>query len=831
MSVAFLATALIPIAIIGLFSLRHTTQSLTETILDSRENSLHTRAQQIETFLRSAEQDIDFLSNIPAIHGVLRALDNDGLDEESNSTYEQWLRRFNAVAVGLMGKKSHYARIRYLNDEGMEMARVDRLNTSLRLAQPRDLRDNVHDPFFKATIQLEEGSLTVSPLALDRIDGKVQRPLLPLIHFAMPIYDLDGAARGMVSISVNGKSFLNWLPRQTTDGRTYYVVNETGHFLRHPDVAQEWGFDVPEAKGATVEHLFADQAQTLTGGTSAMIQHDGRHGMLVSVPIHPNSRNAKRTWSLITSIPTSYIAQQTASIKQTFFLVTIASIALVLFVTFVVVRDIAGPLGHISTAASRIAKGDINQEIPYHRGDEIGTLAHAFRELLDYITGLADAAQGLSHGDLSVTVEPKSPHDVLSKNFAKVQTTLHGLVSESRGLIDSAQTGELSHRGNSDRFHGVYRDLVEGINTMFDAVVAPLREASDVLERVAKRDLTIRMTGEYQGDYATLKSSLNTAITNLDNGLAHITSGSQQVAMAAAHISNGSQTLADNAAQQARTLQQVTDSLQDMATMSQQNTSSAETGRALAENTRQSARKGGDSMQRLSEGIRAIKSSSHETAKIVKTIDDIAFQTNLLALNAAVEAARAGEAGRGFAVVADEVRNLAMRSAEAARHTAELIASAVQKAEDGIIQHEEVAHNFEDITTHVDQVSTVMDEIASASAQQNRAVDALNTAIEHVNTMTQHTAGSSEEAASAAQELSGQSLEMQHLLHTFALTETGISDIDNGVTTGAPRGHRPRQLSANGPENSAVVDTMTAALPPGLMELFEDDEDDTLQQF
>jgi hypothetical protein len=133
-------------------------------------------------------------------------------------------------------------------------------------------------------------------------------------------------------------SFLNWLPRQTTDGHTYYVVNETGHFLRHPDVAQEWGFDVPEAKGATVQHLFADQAQTLTSGTSPMIQHDGRHGMLVSVPIHPNSRNAKRTWSLITSIPTRYITQRTASIKQTFFLVTIASIDLVLFVTLTAIR-------------------------------------------------------------------------------------------------------------------------------------------------------------------------------------------------------------------------------------------------------------------------------------------------------------------------------------------------------------------------------------------------------------------------------------------------------------------------------------------------------------
>ena len=117
----------------------------------------------------------------------------------------------------------------------------------------------------------------------------------------------------------------------------------------------------------------------------------------------------------------------------------------------------------------------------------------------------------------------------------------------------------------------------------------------------------------------------------------------------------------------------------------------------MAEQARSSADKGVESMGRMSSAINRIKSSSDSTAKIVKTIDEIAFQTNLLALNAAVEAARAGDAGKGFAVVAEEVRNLAMRSAEAAKNTANLIEDAVKNSENGVAINAEVLKNFQDI--------------------------------------------------------------------------------------------------------------------------------------
>jgi methyl-accepting chemotaxis protein len=176
------------------------------------------------------------------------------------------------------------------------------------------------------------------------------------------------------------------------------------------------------------------------------------------------------------------------------------------------------------------------------------------------------------------------------------------------------------------------------------------------------------------------------------------------------------------------------------------------------------------SMRQLSEAIEKIKLSSDNTAKIVKTIDEIAFQTNLLALNAAVEAARAGDAGKGFAVVAEEVRNLAMRSAEAAKNTANLIEGSVKDAEAGVTINQEVLANLQEINENVNKVSEVMNGITSGTEQQREAINQVNHAVEQVNQITQQVAASSEESAASAEELMAQCDEMLSMVKTFRLS-------------------------------------------------------------
>jgi methyl-accepting chemotaxis protein len=281
------------------------------------------------------------------------------------------------------------------------------------------------------------------------------------------------------------------------------------------------------------------------------------------------------------------------------------------------------------------------------------------------------------------------------------------------------------------------------------------------------------MQGNYQGDYASLKTALNTAVTNLDRGLVLVAGVAEQVSQAAGQIDAGSQSLAQGTSEQACTLQEVSSSLQEMDAMSAQNAQLAQQARNLADEARHSANRGITSIQRLSEAIDAIKDSAEKTAKIVKTIDDIAFQTNLLALNAAVEAARAGDAGKGFAVVADEVRNLARRSAEAAKNTAQLLTEAGQNAATGVSLHRGVLADLEEITAQVHQVGEMMTDIADASAQQCQGVKQINLAVSQLNQVTQQTAATSEEVASTVAQLTNQATDMQSLVRTFHLSQTG----------------------------------------------------------
>jgi methyl-accepting chemotaxis protein len=301
-------------------------------------------------------------------------------------------------------------------------------------------------------------------------------------------------------------------------------------------------------------------------------------------------------------------------------------------------------------------------------------------------------------------------------------------------------------------------------------VIIPINEAADVMEKVAARDMSARVKGEYKGDLGKIKTAINTAVDNLDTALTQVSEATEQVSAGTQQISAGSQNLAQGANEQASSLEEVSSSLEEMSSMTKQNAENAIQAKNLAGDANINSSSGTEAMGRMSQSINKIKESSDQTAKIVKTIDEIAMQTNLLALNAAVEAARAGEAGRGFAVVAEEVRNLAQRSAAAAKNTADMINESVRNAEDGVNIASEVSKSFGTISGSVKKVNDLIAEIAAASQEQSQGISQVNDAVAQMDKVTQQNAANSEESASAAEEMSAQAEELQSMVAQFKLT-------------------------------------------------------------
>lgn len=469
------------------------------------------------------------------------------------------------------------------------------------------------------------------------------------------------------------------------------------------------------------------------------------------------------------------------SLQSTALLSTIAvlvvSLALIGVLAIGTLKSVVGAIKTLSTAATEIASGRIEQDIDVRSKDEIGELASAFRSMVDYISGIAHAADRLAVGDLSAKVTPKAEHDVLSRNMNRAAETLQNIVGEAQGLIETGRRGELSKRGNPDKFQGAYAELIGGMNSMLDTVLEPISEAQRVLERVAQRDLTARVEGAYQGDHAAIKHSLNSALENISEVFASLTTAITQVNSAATEIGAGSQELASGAADQARSVDQVSNRIKLVDERTKANVVDAEDARGAMERAHQDTQAGVTSMEQLAEAVTEIKKSADATAKIVKTIDEIAFQTNLLALNAAVEAARAGDAGRGFAVVADEVRALALRAAAAARNTSALIEESVGKTEAGVKLNEAVRKRLEEIRVGVQRASDMMTNISSGAREQERELAEVSSSMSQIGSLTQRTAANAEESASAAAELSAQAGEMHDLASQF--TVNGVSGLSS----------------------------------------------------
>jgi methyl-accepting chemotaxis protein len=258
---------------------------------------------------------------------------------------------------------------------------------------------------------------------------------------------------------------------------------------------------------------------------------------------------------------------------------------------------------------------------------------------------------------------------------------------------------------------------------------------------------------------------INRGITNaLSRAVTDLTACSNETASAANQVAGGAQSLADGTTKTAAALEETSASLEEMGSMVKQTAASSSSASTLASEGRQAGERGAQAMSELAQAIQAIKANADQTAKIVKTIDEIAFQTNLLALNAAVEAARAGDAGKGFAVVAEEVRNLAQRAGEAARNTASLIENSVRSADNGVLLAKNVNEIVGQSTTASRKINDLVAEIASSAKEIAQGIDQVSKAVRQMDQVTQSNAAAAEENSAVGEELSAQSMTLNSLV-------------------------------------------------------------------
>jgi methyl-accepting chemotaxis protein len=322
---------------------------------------------------------------------------------------------------------------------------------------------------------------------------------------------------------------------------------------------------------------------------------------------------------------------------------------------------------------------------------------------------------------------------------------------------------------DTQEIHSLFKNISDNLHMSVDAISNYIEDISGVLGEISNGNLNVKITSDYMGDFVKLKDSINGIVKSLNETLSEINTSADQVAAGTSQVSDGSQEISQGATEQAASIEQLTAAVTEIAAQTKHNALSANQANQMSIEAKDGAVQGNKQMKLLQQAMRDINESSASISKIIKVIDDIAFQTNILAINAAVEAARAGVHGKGFAVVAEEVRNLAARSAGAAKETTELIEGSIKKTEAGTHITDETAAALENIVQSVEKAVMLVAEIAAASNQQATAISEVNRGIEQMSQVVQTNSATAEEAAAASEELSSQAELLKMMVSRFQL--------------------------------------------------------------